>query len=584
MSQTILCRLCVEICNQYKALCDEKGESNDVYETTVKYFDPMLLNLDQGKQPVICIVCWRHIDDFNNFQMSVILAQSKLSKYSTHPVESEPMVKAEDDVFIEPDLELKENAENDIPPYAISAESNDNNADNDYDKDFIGFPEVDTFEEQLNISFSSDDEKPLLECIKAKSKGRKKTSAETKKKEGDTVKVPKKRGRKPKADSKKAAKTKTTKGKVSTDADLEMFLEGLKVKQEEDGADDTAQSNDEGDTSKTSNTPRRTSKEIDDFIAKWKQDLDCYLCNATAPNMMALRQHFRKEHPKQKCYVLCCQRKLSRRHQLEEHIRVHVDPGAFKCELCGKCCTNKRTLSNHMYEQHTEQGQEKSFECPICHKCFAKKPVWKRHMEIHQPNKDHVCTECGKGFPTEQRRIVHQRMVHNVERVCDQCGKTFRGIYTLRIHLQEHAGIERKKWPCDQCSAKLNTHASLKRHKLVAHNDGSIAYICSECGKVAPSAIALLSHKKYVHQAQRKYKCTICDKAFKTNLVLREHMASHTGEDLYTCPHCPKTFKVSSNMHHHRKKAHPVEWAAAKSKRPMTASIDLSQVSQEIVM
>ncbi|XP_059224187.1 transcription factor grauzone-like [Stomoxys calcitrans] len=322
---------------------------------------------------------------------------------------------------------------------------------------------------------------------------------------------------------------------------------------------------------------KRTSKEIDEFIAQWKQDLDCYLCSGTAPSMFALRQHFRKEHHNKRCYVLCCQRKLSRRHQLEEHIRVHVDPGAFKCQLCGKCCTNKRTLSNHMYEHHTQQGPERSFECPICQKRFAKKPVWKRHMEIHEPNKDHVCKECGKGFPTEQRRIVHQHMVHNVERVCDQCGKIFCGIYTLRQHLLEHAGVERRKWPCDQCTAQLNTHTSLKRHKQVAHNDRSTVYICSECGKVASSSITLLSHKKYVHKAPRKFKCTICEKAFKTNLALPENMASHTGEDLYTCPHCPKTFKVSSNMHHHRKKAHPIEWAEARLKKPMTASIDMKQ-------
>lgn len=38
----LLCRLCVEVCNDCKSLYDEDGSSTDVYETTVKYFDPMV--------------------------------------------------------------------------------------------------------------------------------------------------------------------------------------------------------------------------------------------------------------------------------------------------------------------------------------------------------------------------------------------------------------------------------------------------------------------------------------------------------------------------------------------------------------
>ncbi|XP_061389721.1 transcription factor grauzone-like [Musca vetustissima] len=285
MAQTTLCRLCVEVCNQYKTLCDENGESNAIYETTVKYFDPILLNLDEEKQPVICIGCWRHIDDFHSFQMSVILAQSKLTEYTSQQhIELETVVKTEDENIEVPILELKENIETNI----YSTESNvDNECD---EKDFIGFPEVD---DARDIYFSSDDEKPLLECIKTRSRGKKKTEPKEK---TNVLKIPKKRGRKPKAKNLE----------VTNDKGLDAGSLDVSLK-EEDKANDT---NDEGDATNLNNTSssnKRTSKEIDEFIAKWKQDLDCYLCNATAPNMGALRVHFRKQHPKQRCYVLCCQ-------------------------------------------------------------------------------------------------------------------------------------------------------------------------------------------------------------------------------------------------------------------------------------
>lgn len=36
------CRLCVVSRDEYKSLYDETGQGNDVYEITLKYFDPMV--------------------------------------------------------------------------------------------------------------------------------------------------------------------------------------------------------------------------------------------------------------------------------------------------------------------------------------------------------------------------------------------------------------------------------------------------------------------------------------------------------------------------------------------------------------
>lgn len=90
---------------------------------------------------------------------------------------------------------------------------------------------------------------------------------------------------------------------------------------------------------------------------------------------------------------------------------------------------------------------------------------------------------------------------------------------------------------------------------------------CEFCGKVAPNKGALRNHIRYMHELGRKFQCNLCDKSFKTSIVLKEHIASHTGDTLYVCANCPKTFNSGANMRSHRKKMHLNEWLRDRQKR-----------------
>ncbi|XP_073838647.1 uncharacterized protein [Musca autumnalis] len=74
MSETKICRLCVSACSNYKQLFEDL----EVYEITVRYFDPMFLN--QNDLHVVCYDCWCHIADFHNFQQTVTESQKKLTE------------------------------------------------------------------------------------------------------------------------------------------------------------------------------------------------------------------------------------------------------------------------------------------------------------------------------------------------------------------------------------------------------------------------------------------------------------------------------------------------------------------------
>lgn len=501
---------------------------------------------------VLCQDCWLHINGFHEFQQTVIRTRSLLEEADVKQLPLE--VKLEEQT---PSLQCQEEKEMD----------NDEELDNfedvflksdleDHDAlkaDSINGSDIDTDDE--------DDFKPLIELKKLKKSS---DDSNENKKEFKTIdKLKSRRGRKAKEDS--------IADKCENNEDLEKPpRKKRKLK----------------DIEKPKKNPKINSglekgKESDEFIAEWKPLLECDLCNETFPSFDLLKIHFKDVH-NTRCYIKCCERKFYRRCVLVDHIRLHINPETHKCDICGKPSSSKYNLKLHKKIVHEETEK---FECDVCHRFFNQKPNLERHLLTHVTgNKNFFCKECDKGYVLEIQLKSHIKTVHTDNRVCDQCGKTIHGVGALKKHLMEHAGIERPKYPCDECGAQLRSRGNLRRHKAAYHNDGTTIYVCSICGKVAASEYGLLTHKKHVHQEERKHKCTYCEKAFKRPKFLREHIATHTGQDLYQCPHCPQTFKVSSNMHHHRKKAHPVEFEEGRKNRLQLRKVDISQVTNQVVL
>ncbi|XP_075158572.1 zinc finger Y-chromosomal protein-like [Haematobia irritans] len=106
--------------------------------------------------------------------------------------------------------------------------------------------------------------------------------------------------------------------------------------------------------SKKSNK-RKTIQELDAVIAEWKPNLECILCKSTCSTFTLLTQHFNKVHPGAPCYIICCELKFTGRHDIEEHIRYHKNPNAFKCDTCGRTFTSRRNLNRHLRTKHSSK-------------------------------------------------------------------------------------------------------------------------------------------------------------------------------------------------------------------------------------
>lgn len=211
----------------------------------------------------------------------------------------------------------------------------------------------------------------------------------------------------------------------------------------------------------------------------------------------------------------------------------------------------------------------KIYQCDKCPKTYIRKQQLMFHMERHTAVKNDKCPQCDKCFINAAVLKNHIRLVHENEfiQVCDICAKVFKNKAIYEQHYKLiHCENTTPPVQCKICGSWMKHEISLRKH-MRRHEQEANTYICNICGKESPNRGALLSHQKYVHFDERNHKCTVCEKAFKRAISLKEHMTTHTGDVLYNCSHCDKTFNSSGNMHKHRKKMHPVEWANARMKK-----------------
>ena len=86
-------------------------------------------------------------------------------------------------------------------------------------------------------------------------------------------------------------------------------------------------------------------------------------------------------------------------------MQLHTGQKNFICDICQKTLTQKVTLNQHL---KVHPG-EKPHQCESCEKSFSQKAHLKRHMTVHTGEKTYSCEGCGNSYTRNDKLHEHKK-------------------------------------------------------------------------------------------------------------------------------------------------------------------------------
>lgn len=98
-----------------------------------------------------------------------------------------------------------------------------------------------------------------------------------------------------------------------------------------------------------------------------------------------------------------------------------------------------------------------------------------------------------------------------------------------------------RPFKCTQCDKTYKSRKDLNQHFLIHSKPKILSFVCSLCEKRFSSQGLLTVHLRH-HTGERLFACSYRDNRALTNSVLKSHVHIQTGEHPYVCTLCDKKF------------------------------------------
>ncbi|XP_076176968.1 uncharacterized protein LOC143151563 isoform X3 [Ptiloglossa arizonensis] len=247
----------------------------------------------------------------------------------------------------------------------------------------------------------------------------------------------------------------------------------------------------------------------------------------------------------------------------------------FTCQLCGR-----GFLQRSRYIVHKSFHKGIKYECLECKKLFTSK----ENLGVHQKATHHTGGDINESFehdiqnPSSESKQPLSEEDHNIADIlepslserrclnkfsnisgnsqktlsCEQCDKLFKTEQAYNLHLKMVHERE-KLFICTICNKSFSQQTALKTHMPI-HDRSKLEkeYPCDICGKVLNHPSSVVYHKEAEHNDGRRFVCNKCGKSFKHKQLLQRHQLVHSDDRPYICKSCNASFKTKANLINHQ--------------------------------
>ncbi|XP_047543103.1 zinc finger protein 354A-like [Vanessa atalanta] len=294
----------------------------------------------------------------------------------------------------------------------------------------------------------------------------------------------------------------------------------------------------------------------------------CNYCEHTTANVLEILKHLKTVHGTGNVVSRIWQRVKRRAVQTNPALKTRrtekpevKTPFGYLCYECNKYFENKYLRYKHILKFHRE-----GFKCKTCGKTFAFKNTLNKHEQVHAPPLPREkCSICDKMVRIDRVK-THARIHSERKRFdCVACDKRFVSLDSYEKHLKNssvHAVHDVHKYKCTMCEKGFRTITELNDHTNYIHMKRT-HHKCPICNKALATRRGVTRHVRRAHQGLKekigdKILCQTCGKAFRDKKCLQEHELIHTGERPLSCDICGRTFRQSACLYTHKRRVHKV--------------------------
>ena len=277
--------------------------------------------------------------------------------------------------------------------------------------------------------------------------------------------------------------------------------------------------------------------------------LKCPHCDWRFQNRAPYQMHIRVKHKGLKYPCKLCGKNFTSKGGLNTHNNIHLGLKPHKCNICGSTFADPGSMSRHKKIHSKETAIEAV--CPVCNKGLARKDYLEQHMKLHlragqlgeSPSKlkrftleekmEAVALVKSKGLreASTELSVAEETLRNWVKLVtsplyCSKCGYTSYCDRKLAKH-EEKCFAKKprnsksdkylmKPFPCETCSVRLATQASLTKHMQVFHGDGAVNMTDD-----------ITQHARY--KEKKAHACPNCPKSYNSKYHLGDHIKVCSG-------------------------------------------------------